>query len=879
LKRFLFALCFLLLYPTSSFAVDVCTNPFVYRLVKGSQLTYAEGDANLNNSDEACSYIETIDTLFAPISHTHTSADITNFLAAVDAIGDARYAALVHNHSQYLDKNGIAGGQTANGGTTIADKLRLNATTAETYPLFEMGGSAANDPIGGTTHSYINGRGNIAFFSLDGYSSIFSNNSITGLTGWNGDVNNSGSAVYTWPDGTLQLLFASSNAGDSKSIISDTTTGNVQYDGSDLLNQARGDARYSLLGHTHVAANITDFTSVTQGIGDARYSLLGHAHSASDITSGTKTSAFISDFTTASQAVGDARYSLLGHTHTPSQVGLSNVTNDVQTKASIVPNTTPTAAQILAGNAGGTAYAPVSISQDCTMTSAGVMTCLKTNNVSFGTAATKNVPVSGDAASGEVVKGDDTRLNDARTPTSHTHPYTDINNITTSRLLGRTTAATGAAELITVGSGLNLAGGTLSATGGGSGTVTSVDVTLPSFLLVSGNPVTTSGTFAITLATQVANTIFAGPTTGADAAPTFRAMVTADIPNNGVTDAKASDALTITGTVVSPSQLILPNSTTPTPTTEADTQWDSDDDCLVVGDGASSRRLCPGTGLTEFVRVTKSATQNVNDSTETAVSWDQETTDTNGYHDNVTNNTRLTVPAGHGGTYVMACVTIYPNNATGIRETKIRLNGSGSGSATNIGNSNIPAGGSNNIGPPAIAMYILSAGDYVECDAYQTSTTTLAIVATNTSSVTAGTYFAMYRVDISAASLAITGGAGIDNTAGTISTASGETDFLASGALTCGAATAGRAKVHTTPLQYCDNAATPALQYAAYGNSTGESTATATGAVDVGDITSQNCTFRCRQCYCGIRCTNFYNNRRCTRLSNCRNTFFCESFW
>lgn len=43
-----------------------------------------------------------------------------------------------------------------------------------------------------------------------------------------------------------------------------------------------------------------------------------------------------------------------------------------------------------------------------------------------GTAAALNAPASGDAAAGEVVKGDDTRLTDARPPTSHTHPFTEI---------------------------------------------------------------------------------------------------------------------------------------------------------------------------------------------------------------------------------------------------------------------------------------------------------------------------------------------------------------------------------------------------------------------------------------------------------------------
>ncbi len=64
----------------------------------------------------------------------------------------------------------------------------------------------------------------------------------------------------------------------------------------------------------------------------------------------------------------------------------------------------------------------------------------------------------------------------------------------------------------------------------GSGTVTSVAMTVPSFLSVAGSPITTSGTLALTLANESANTIFAGPSTGSPAAPTFRSLVAADIP-------------------------------------------------------------------------------------------------------------------------------------------------------------------------------------------------------------------------------------------------------------------------------------------------------------------------------------------------------------
>ncbi len=96
---------------------------------------------------------------------------------------------------------------------------------------------------------------------------------------------------------------------------------------------------------------------------------------------------------------------------------------------------------------------------------------------------------------------------------------------------------TGALTLA-AGSGISItpSGNTLTiAATGGSGTVTSVALTAPSILSVAGSPITTSGTIALSLANQSANTIFAGPTSGGAAAPTFRAMVAADLPNTAVT--------------------------------------------------------------------------------------------------------------------------------------------------------------------------------------------------------------------------------------------------------------------------------------------------------------------------------------------------------
>jgi hypothetical protein len=67
-----------------------------------------------------------------------------------------------------------------------------------------------------------------------------------------------------------------------------------------------------------------------------------------------------------------------------------------------------------------------------------------------------------------------------------------------------------------------------------AGTVTSVgiafDTAAGNVFGVSNSPITSSGDITLSLDTQTSNYVFAGPTTGSSAAPTFRALVDADIP-------------------------------------------------------------------------------------------------------------------------------------------------------------------------------------------------------------------------------------------------------------------------------------------------------------------------------------------------------------
>lgn len=149
-------------------------------------------------------------------------------------------------------------------------------------------------------------------------------------------------------------------------------------------------------------------------------------------------------------------------------------------------------------------------------------------------------PGAGDAAAVKFLKADGTWAT-ASVATG---------NLTSSTTGLTVTSGTGAV----VGSGTSLAIQTASGSqpgllssadwttfnGKGAGTVTSVGVITNSTTssiftntanAITGSPVTTSGNMTLSLLTQAANIVLAGPTTGAAAAPTFRSLVGADLPN------------------------------------------------------------------------------------------------------------------------------------------------------------------------------------------------------------------------------------------------------------------------------------------------------------------------------------------------------------
>ena len=88
--------------------------------------------------------------------------------------------------------------------------------------------------------------------------------------------------------------------------------------------------------------------------------------------------------------------------------------------------------------------------------------------------------------------------------------------------------------------------------GGGTGSVTAVtltDASVTPIYLESGGGGPTAGTVALvqTLNTESKNLVFAGPASGANAQPSFRSLVTADLPGGvgSVTGVSADDNSTV----------------------------------------------------------------------------------------------------------------------------------------------------------------------------------------------------------------------------------------------------------------------------------------------------------------------------------------------
>lgn len=124
-----------------------------------------------------------------------------------------------------------------------------------------------------------------------------------------------------------------------------------------------------------------------------------------------------------------------------------------------------------------------------------------------------------------------------------------------------------------------------------AGSVSSVALTVPNFMSVSGSPVTSSGTLAVSLANQTTNVIFAGPSSGSASVPTFRSLVAADIPSLSYLSTSGG---TVSGNVIVTGTLEIQGSVT----TISSTTLTVSDKNIELAKGSSTEAGATGGGIT-----------------------------------------------------------------------------------------------------------------------------------------------------------------------------------------------------------------------------------------------------------------------------------------
>ena len=169
----------------------------------------------------------------------------------------------------------------------------------------------------------------------------------------------------------------------------------------------------------------------------------------------------------------------------------------------------------------------------------GTITTSGTIDINFG------------SAGNTVCEGNDARLSDARTPTTHSHVAGDIGSITGPALLGRQAATTGTAEAITLGSGLSIDGSkqlTITA----SYAQQSVTMTAGTGL-TGGGDLSANRTFAVSYGTTAGTSCQGNDSRLSDArTPTAHTHAPSDITQGGAT---AGQVLEWSGSVWAPATL------------------------------------------------------------------------------------------------------------------------------------------------------------------------------------------------------------------------------------------------------------------------------------------------------------------------------------
>lgn len=137
--------------------------------------------------------------------------------------------------------------------------------------------------------------------------------------------------------------------------------------------------------------------------------------------------------------------------------------------------------------------------------------------------------------------------------------------------------------------------------------------------------------------------------------------------------------------------------------------------------------------------VLSKADQSLSNNTATTLSWNNEIIDTDNFHDNVTNNSRVTIPAGRAGKYMCSVILNWEGNATGYRQLNIFKNGALI--TTNTQRMRVAGLGTTDQNYTSYNMILdLAVSDYIEIQGFQNSGGALNVFGTATATNWAMTY-------------------------------------------------------------------------------------------------------------------------------------------
>lgn len=117
--------------------------------------------------------------------------------------------------------------------------------------------------------------------------------------------------------------------------------------------------------------------------------------------------------------------------------------------------------------------------------------------------------------------------------------------------------------------------------------------------------------------------------------------------------------------------------------------------------------------------LTNSANITLANNTTVTLTWDQEVLDSNAFHSTSTNTSRITIPAGKAGKYLVTSKVQYSSNSSGRRIVQIIKNGA------NLWDFESADPGSSELQLQGVAIIDLAVGDYVETTAWQNSGSSL----------------------------------------------------------------------------------------------------------------------------------------------------------